>query len=105
MKKTYQSLQIEKEINEKFDALMKSGKMSLNLTLQESTNRRNVEINDEHDEDILEMKRDEYYKDYVYKCRKCKKIKQRKEFFHQQSSASGIFSICKECYKDEKDKG
>jgi len=99
MKNIYQLLQIEKEINEKFDALMKSGKMSLNLTLEESTNRRNVEINDEHDEDILEMKRDEFYKDYVYKCRECKKNKQRKEFFHQQSSTTGIFSVCKECYK------
>ena len=105
MNKIYQRLQVQKQIEDNFNLLMKSGKMSLTLTLEESTNRRNVEIYDEHDEDILEMKRDEFYKDYVYKCRECKKNKQRKEFFHQQSSTSGIFSVCKECYMKQKHKG
>lgn len=105
MNKIYQRLKIQKEIEDKFNLLMKSGKISLNLTLEESIIRRNIEINDEHDEDILEMKRDEYYKDYVYKCRKCKKIKTRKEFFHTQRNSSGISSQCKQCYKHEEDKG
>lgn len=105
MNEIYQRLQVQKQIEDNFNLLMKSGKMSLTLTLEESIIRRNVQISDEHDEDILEMKRDEYYKDYVYKCRKCKKNKSRKEFFHTQKNTSGIGSTCKECYKDEKDKG
>jgi hypothetical protein len=105
MNKSFHLFNVQKEIEDKFNLLMKSGKMSLTLTLEESIIRRNVEINDEHDEDILEMKRDEYYKDYVYNCRRCKKIKSRKEFFHTQKNTSGIGSTCKQCYKDEKDKG
>jgi hypothetical protein len=105
MNKSFHLFNVQKQIEDNFSLLMKSGKISLNLTLEESIERRNIEINDEHDEDILEMKRDEYYKDYIYNCRICKQPKSRKEFFHTQKNTSGIGSTCKQCYKDEKDKG
>lgn len=97
MDKSFHLYNVEKEINEKFDSLLKSGKMSLTLTLQESTIRRNVQIDEEHDEDILLAKRNEFYKDKKYTCKKCKIIKSRQEFFHQKISYEGIKDICKVC--------
>lgn len=89
--------QIEKEINEKFDSLFKSGKLSLTLTLEESIKKINIQIHEPHDEDILKAKRDEYYKNKLHTCRSCKKIKSREEFFHTKYLKSGINSRCKQC--------
>jgi hypothetical protein len=89
--------QIEKEINEKFNSLMKSGKLSLTLTLEECTNKRNVEINEPYDEDLLYKKRDEFYNNKLYTCRGCLQVKPRSEFFHTKYLKSGINSRCKIC--------
>ena len=97
MDKSFHIYNIEKQIEEKFNSLLKSGKMYITPTLQESTIRRNVDIDEEHDEDILQLKRDEYYKDKTYKCTKCKCIKSRSEFFHDRKNAEGIESHCKVC--------
>jgi len=109
MNNIYQSFNIQKEINEKFDSLMKSGKMSLTITLEESTKRGNVDITEPHDEDILQAKRDEYYINKTYKCNKCKEIKSRQEFFHLAKNGEGISHKCKTCemkyLNDSKQKG
>jgi hypothetical protein len=97
MNKSFHIYNIERQIEDKFNSLMKSGKMSITPTLQESTIRRNIQIDEEHDEDILQAKRDEYYKDKTYKCVKCKAIKMRSEFFHLRDNAEGISSHCKVC--------
>lgn len=97
MNKIYQRLQIEKDINDNFNKLLKSGKMKLNLSLEEASNRRNVQIDEEHDEDILQAKRDEYYKDKSYTCVRCKKVKSREEFFRLRENAEGISHHCKSC--------
>ena len=60
MNKSFHIYNIEKQIEEKFNSLLKTGKMSITLTLEESSIRRNLQINEEHDEDILQEKRDEY---------------------------------------------
>jgi uncharacterized protein YicC (UPF0701 family) len=101
--------QIEKDINEKFNSLFKSGKLSLTLTLEESIKKINIQIDEPHDEDILQMKRDEYFKNKLHTCRTCKKIKSREEFFHTKYMKSGVSSRCKQCEMEyiraNKDKG
>jgi hypothetical protein len=97
MDKSFHLFNVQKEIEDKFNSLLKSGKMSFTLTLEESTSRRNVEIQEEHDEDILCQKRDEYYKNKTYKCIKCKCIKPRHEFFRLRDNEEGISNHCKVC--------
>jgi hypothetical protein len=97
MNKSFHIYNIEKQIEEKFNSLLKSGKMSITLTLEESSIRRNLQINEEHDEDILQEKRDEYYKNKIYLCNKCKCTKPRSEFFHDRDRGEGIQSHCKLC--------
>jgi hypothetical protein len=109
MDKSFHLFNVQKEIEDKFNSLLKSGKMSLTLTLEESTSRRNVEINEEFDEDILCQKRDEYYINKKYTCTKCKQIKPRQEFFRLRENEEGIAHHCKVCemkyYKKMNDKG
>lgn len=97
MDKSFHLYNVAKEIEDKFNSLLKSGKMRLIPTLEESSNRRNVQIDEEHDEDILEANRDEYYKDKSYTCVRCKTLKSRKEFFHLRYNEEGISHHCKVC--------
>lgn len=104
MNKSFHLFNVQKEIEDKFNSLLKSGKMSLTLTLEESTSRRNVEIQEEHDEDILCQKRDEYYSNKNYTCTKCKCIKSRSEFFRLRENEEGISHHCKVCEMKYKNK-
>ena len=61
MEKIYSKLKRQEEINAKFNDLLKSGKMKLNISLEQSTKRRNIVIDDEFDEDQLTARRNEYY--------------------------------------------
>ena len=55
MEKIYSKLKRQEEINAKFNDLLKSGKMKLNISLEQSTKRRNIVIDDEFDEDDFSM--------------------------------------------------
>ena len=71
--------------------------MNITLTEKESVNRRNIQIDEEYDEILLEKRRDEYYKNKTYKCIKCKCIKPRQEFFRLRDNEEGISNHCKVC--------
>lgn len=92
-------LLIEKEINDRFKELVESKKITLTPTLEEQTKRWNLEINDEHDEDILQLKRDELYKKESYLCPKCKIVKPRHEFYHNRAAKNGLNYTCISCDK------
>lgn len=97
MDKSFHLYNVAKEIEDKFNSLLKSGKMRLSLNLEEASNRRNVQIDEEWDEDILQEKRDEFYKDKKYTCKKCKIIKPRHQFCHSRLNEEGISHHCKDC--------
>jgi hypothetical protein len=90
---------IENEIKDRIKELINENKITFIPTLEEKIKRWYVQIDDEHDEDILEANKDEYYKDESYKCSKCKIIKPRNEFYHNRKSKKGVGYSCIKCEK------
>ena len=71
--------------------------MKLNISLEQSTKRRNIVIDDEFDEDQLTARRNEYYSTKEIKCTKCNIVKSYSLYFKCRENANGIQGHCKDC--------